>query len=167
MNRIEATKLFIKHNSRSKRTIAKLMKFKKGMSIAQYANAIGTSLTYAYVIARTHSIGFMNRDQHILSRAKERAKEKVIETWDESKTIKENADMLGVSYNRATGYKFRYNLQSRVYPMKEVTMKRLEKIAGYIDRDLSYADIARLMGLSRERIRQIVEEAKITKRGAI
>lgn len=161
MKKQEAMERYIKHGITSQRSVKRLMLWKNGMSIKQFATALGVTTTWAWQFAKRFGLEFTQRSWHRTNSRSEGIKLILKKTWDEDKTVRENAIALGYSYSRASYYCRKYNLKAKWKRKGQYTLNRLQKVQDYLDKGISQADIARVMGLSRERVRQLVNEYKI------
>jgi hypothetical protein len=158
MERKKAIETFIKHSIKARRTVEKLEKFKPGMSIKQYADALGYTTTAAWVIAHKYGLPFDNRLHHCQETREKNRRKFYQQNWDENKTIAENAILLGVKYQTAVQACSRYGLKAKYKSLTPTAIQQLKNVKKYLEMNLSKAEVGRLMGISRERVRQLAEQ---------
>ncbi len=90
------------------------------------------------------------------NRKKAALTKKRIKMWSPKLTIQENAKRLKIAYDSAAKFRSYYGLPYvRSHNYKDSYKKiRVKELLG---KGLKYAEIARIVGLSRERVRQIAE----------
>jgi len=158
MKKSEAVKLYLKNSRQAKYSIAKIMKFEEGMSCSQYSNLIGnTTNANTYMFADKYGLKFTKAIKHRTNTRRENTRMRITQKWDEKKTLGENAIAIGISYSKATVYRNRFNLDCKWKKRGKATIDRLTRVRRLLDSSLTETEISRVLGLSRERIRQIHE----------
>lgn len=158
MNKAKATKLYLKGSKQARIGIERLLKWKDGMSIEQYAKKLNTCNAQTWIFANRYGLKFINRSKHAGEARKKYYRKYYTELWDSTKTLHENARAVDKTYTYATQIARKYGLD---YKFRKVihlgTQITIDKVINYKSKGLSNAEIGRILNKSRERIRQILE----------
>ena len=162
MNREAAVKLFFEHNRIATRTVNSLSKYTPKMSITEFAVAAGMGVSPAYSLARVYGLEFKCRSISIRTAARKRNEELYVSKWDSSKTIGENAKVLGISGSLASRICRGFKLEAKQGHLKDKVINQIKRMDEFAVKGLTDSQISRVMGVSREWIRQlkILKEAK-------
>lgn len=157
MKKKDAFKLMEKYYPMFRKSIPQLMCFEKGMTAPQFANKANITITRAYQIINQYKLISANSNVATIKAARRRKELSL--RWDSKKTIRENATLLKVSIGLADRIQKEFNFQF-IDHKNDLKRKRIRKILLFRKNGLNDSEISRVLGLSRERVRQLGMESK-------
>lgn len=160
MNRKEAIERILRHNPKLNEYIKRLMAYEKGMSSNEYCNKVKLPISNAIVFLRLHGITLDRINS--LTKTNFKKRKLLSQKWDKNLTISANAIKLGIGTVTAS-------LLSREFSLPYVHhkklngfgIKRIKRMMKFKEKGLRDSEIARLIGISRERVRQILIQSSI------
>lgn len=157
MNKIQALKHMYKHNTVVRRTVGKLILFKAGMNACDMAKACKIALGNVYAFRRKYKLKFTSRlKENSRETFMERAKKFYVPLWDKRLTVRANAYKIGISYSTAASINQAFGLNDDICTrINEASIKKAKRIKQLQATGLNDAEIARVLGITRERVRQI------------
>lgn len=163
MNQTQALRHIMKHNAVVRRTVDKLVLYSPKMTATDYARTCGVQLGTSYQMSAKYKLKLVKRyDYSIKKAATEQKKQELIAKWDPQKTCAQNALVLGISHTRALCLCREYNLtHGRNY--HSTTLRKIEQIKEWKAKGLNDAQVARVIGVTRERVRQLLFDISIKK----
>lgn len=157
MNKIEALKHVYKHNYMVRRIVDRLVLVKPSMNACDIAKVCKIAIGNVYIMVRTYKLKISNRRaKNAADVIRERYLRDLVPKWDENKNIYENAQALNISYSAARRLCGEFSLKARWKNLTLTTMRHIEKIKKYRESGLNDAEIGRCMGMTRERVRQLL-----------
>lgn len=160
MNKAQCLKQMYKHNSMIKRSCDRLLLYQPGMNACDWAKKAKIGLSNVYILARKYKIKLgSHRSQNAREERLERLKNDFVSRWNKDLTVGENARRLDITWYKAATICREFNLSSGYKnKIRLTTLRHIEKIEKYRKKGLSDAEIARVIGMTRERIRQLSYE---------
>lgn len=162
MTKEKAVQLLLSRNPLFQRLVKKLMSWNEQLTVRDNAYLCG-SVEGARRFAKINGLKFKYdcKNASGYQRACRKTLEHYKDLWDSSKTLKQNAERLGVSLATARYTHRIYNLS---YARKSnrlgqgfriETLKKIQKIKALEAEGFNSVEIAKIMRLSRERVRQL------------
>lgn len=160
----EAVKKYFAANKKAGQTLQRIMDFQCDKSITENSSIMKLSIGMTSQFARKFDIP--HRDDHSAGcrgmYQREEKEEMCQRLWDPSLTIKGNSRKLNIKENTARLYAREFQLDYSHHTVATPEkMERLNRIMTLKKKGLKDAEIARFFNYSRERIRQLVHDAKI------
>ena len=165
MTRNEAFLLVLKSNKNFSRLFTRLVNWNENKSISENAKALGMMTVTAYQFkSRYHLKATKVRVRNYDSMRTRNVFEKYKKVWKPNATLKENAKTIGKPVSQAYFISRRYQLpyikitkaSARIVISKVNDKARVEKMLALRNLGFNKSQIGEIIGISRERVRQLI-----------
>ena len=165
MTRPQAIQTYLKHNAKAREMIRRLMLYNPTKSLEDNADKMKiSSAVIVYVLTERFNLPRRSRSESFKHRHNIRYKEIYASRkalWNPKLTITGNAKVIGISTQTAKllsdKFCLNYVHHSKTSPS---IATRLQRIMELHKKGIKDSEIARFMGVTRERARQLVNRAK-------
>jgi len=160
MKRKEAIDRVVKYSPRTRDMVAALEHYEKGMSSGQFASKAKISISNAWRILNQYKIplpGGNNRTQYCKN-----IERKWRENWNEKETMSQNIKRIGVTRSGTQQAVSRYNLKYESCVLDNKNRRgRFRRILHLTDNGVTDSEIGRILNLTRERVRQLINDIEV------
>ena len=153
---IKAIKILLK-NTRIMRDYKRIKMHSEDMTRAEFCRKSGISYYNSTAFLNKYNLKCKDDRGNTLRKTHYDKRKSYANKWDKNKTISENALLLGISYSRAFKVLKEFNLSSNIIGRKEKTLKMIDRIKELRSKGLKDVDIARILVVSREYVRQLMK----------
>lgn len=155
MNKTKALEILFTKDLIANDDLKCLMVFENGMSRLEFSNACNKDIMWTYKFAYKYGLIFPSKVNAARVSYYKGLHEQYVPKWNKELTISGNAILLGISHAKARTISREFNLPCKYKTISDKLKRKIARMNELREKNLTDAEISRIMCHSREYIRQL------------